>query len=107
VTLLVAIGGIAALVLLLVLLVPSRIKVAGPRPGVPGHRPAGGDGRQRLRAAGGAGANVARGLQPPGDLTGRDVGAVLRRLGKGVTEDGGAPAATRVQLDGDGAQPRS
>ncbi|WP_369135776.1 flotillin domain-containing protein [Modestobacter sp. I12A-02662] len=52
-------------------------------------------------------ANVAQGLQLSGDLTGLDVGAVLRRLGKGVTEDGGAPAATRVQLDGDGAQPRS
>jgi flotillin len=51
-------------------------------------------------------ANVAQGLRLSGDLTRLDVGALLRRLGKGVTEDGGAPAATRVQLDGDGAQPR-
>ena len=52
-------------------------------------------------------ANVAQGLQLSGDLTGLDVGAMLRRLGKGAADDveaSSAPAAvTRVPLDGNGA----
>ena len=44
---------------------------------------------------------MAQGLQLSGDLTGLDVGAMLRRLGKGAAEDVEASSAvTRVQLDG-------
>jgi uncharacterized membrane protein YqiK len=58
--------------------------------------------------------NVAQGLQLSGDLTGLDVGAMLRRLGKGAADDveSGTPststpaaAVTRVQLDGNGSDP--
>ena len=45
-------------------------------------------------------ANVAQGLQLSGDLTGLDVGALLRRLGTGTTD--GAEPVTRVPLDGAG-----
>ena len=51
-------------------------------------------------------ANVAQGLQLSGDLTGLDVAGMLRRLGTGAADDvaGATPPATRVQLDGNGAQ---
>lgn len=52
---------------------------------------------------------MAQGLQLSGDLTGLDVAAMLRRLGKGAADDvaaSSAPAAvTRVPLDGHGADP--
>ena len=53
-------------------------------------------------------ANVAQGLQLSGDLTGLDVGAMLRRLGKGAADDAEiafSPAVTRVPVDGNGAEP--
>ena len=51
-------------------------------------------------------ANVAQGLQLSGDLTGLDVGALLKRLGSGAAGLGDAPSpVTRVPLDGNGADP--
>ena len=49
---------------------------------------------------------MAQGLQLSGDLTGLDVGAMLRRLGQGAADDvEAASPVTRVQLDGNGAAP--
>jgi flotillin len=58
-------------------------------------------------------ANVAQGLQLSGDLTGLDVGGLLRRLGAGAAAEQAAGSAgdepdrvTRVPLDGNAGEPR-
>jgi len=90
--------GEAAILEMLVKVLPEVVSAAS--------APLAGVDKMTVISADGAGslgrsvaANVAQGLQLSGDLTGLDVGALLKRLGSGAAGLDAAPA-TRVPLDG-------
>ena len=90
--------GEAAILEMLVKVLPEVVSAAS--------APLAGVDKMTVISADGAGslgrsvaANVAQGLQLSGDLTGLDVGALLKRLGSGAAGLDAAPV-TRVPLDG-------